>query len=395
VPYGSGPRRGRRAEMSPLSDLLVVGLEQAVAAPFCTMRLAEAGARVIKVERPEGDFARDYDHVVNNGSAYFDWLNRGKQSVRIDLKDAEDAALLDRLIDQADIFIQNLAPGAADRSGFGSDALRARNPRLITCDISGYGPEGPFHKRKAYDLLIQCETGMASITGAPEAPGRVGVSIADLCCGLNAYAGILEALALRERTGLGSGLSVSLFDSLADWMAVPFLHQEYSGIAPQRVGIAHPSIVPYGAYRSADDRDIVLGIQNEREWQSLVTQVLVDGPAAQDPRYADNSARTLHRAEVDAFITGTFARYSAADIAARLENAGIAFGMLNDVAALADHPHLRRITVNSPEGPVTLPASPVRWTDKDIAPGPIPALGEFDAIIRTEFAAPGKKQDNR
>ena len=229
-----------------LAGLLVVSLEQAVAAPLCTARLADAGARVIKVERAEGDFARGYDHVVNGESAYFVWLNRGKQSLAADLKEPADLALVKAMLGKADIFVQNLAPGAIDRLGLGIATLRARNPRLICCSITGYGESGPYRDAKAYDLLVQCESGLASVTGTPEAPGRVGVSVADIACGMNAHAAILDALLLRERTGKGASLSVSLFDSLAEWMAVPLLHHDYGGRAPGRVGIAHASIVPYG-----------------------------------------------------------------------------------------------------------------------------------------------------
>ncbi|KQX25660.1 MULTISPECIES: CaiB/BaiF CoA transferase family protein [unclassified Sphingomonas] len=377
---------------SPLSDILVVSVEQAVAAPLCSARLADAGARVIKVERPEGDFARDYDRVVNGGSAYFDWLNRGKESVRLDFKKDSDAALLAEMIDRADIFIQNLAPGAAERSGFGSAMLRQRNPRLITCDISGYGLDGPLKDRKAYDLLIQCESGLASITGTPDAPGRVGISIVDLTCGLNAYSGILEALLRRERTGCGASLSISLFDSVADWMAVPLLHHDYGGSAPSRVGIAHPSIVPYGVFRCADAKDIVIAIQNEREWTTLVRQVLGEDQLLSDDRYSSNSARTSRREEVDAIIAGAFARRSATEMAALLDEARIAFAMLNDVSGLSLHPHLRRISVDSPEGVVSLPAPPVRWTDWEIGAVHVPALGEHDQAIEIEFTTSQEKQ---
>jgi itaconate CoA-transferase len=370
----------------PLSDIVVVSIEQAVAAPFCTARLADAGARVIKIERsPGGDFARDYDQVVNGGSAYFDWLNRGKESVRIDFRREEDAELLHRIIAQADIFIQNLAPGAAERAGFGAASLRARHPRLVTCDITGYGIDGPLSDRKAYDLLIQCEVGLASITGSPDAPGRVGVSIVDLTCGLNAYAGILEALTHRQRTGMGTGISVSLFDSIAEWMAVPYLQYQYGGVAPERVGIAHPSIVPYGVYRCADGTDIVIAVQNEREWQSLVSAMIEDDALLSDSRYAGNSERTARRAEVDARLAEVFARYRASEIIRKLEKARIAFAMVNDVAAFAAHPHLRRITVASPEGPVSLPAPPVQWIDRSVSPGAVPRLGEHDDMVRREF----------
>lgn len=375
--------------MDPLSGLLVVSVEQAVAAPLCTSRLADAGARVIKVERPDGDFARHYDAIVNGGSAHFDWLNRNKQSVRIDMKAADDMALLHRMIGRADIFVQNLKPGAAERLGIGSEHLRALHPRLITCDISGYGPDGPMRDRKAYDLLVQCETGLASITGAPERPGRVGISIADLNCGLNAYAGILEALQRRERTGLGSGISVSLFDGIADWMAVPLLQHDYGGAAPGRVGIAHPSIAPYGVFRSTDDVDIVISVQNEREWHRFAELVMTDAELARDPHFAGNAARLARRAELDGRIAARFATLPASVIVNLLEQADVAFARVNDVTHFSGHAHLRRIVADSPEGPVNLPAPPVRWADRPLPGGTIPALGEHDEALRQEFADPG------
>ena len=371
--------------MGPLDGILAVSIEQAVAAPFCTSRLADSGARVIKIERDEGDFARGYDKVVNGGSAYFDWLNRGKESVCLDFKRPDDAELLHHMIESADIFVHNLAPGAVERAGFDPKLLRQRNPRLITCQITGYGPDGPLRDRKAYDLLVQCESGLASITGTPHAPGRVGISVVDLAGGINAYTGILEALMLRERTGEGAELSVSLFDCMADWMAVPFLHYEHGGLPPGRVGIAHPSIVPYGVYRCSDDKDIVIAVQNEREWRSLVEQVVDNPETLADQRYASNSARTELRKEVDEAISRTFARYTSDEMISLLEKAKIAFASLNDVSGLAAHPHLRRMTVGSPEGPVSLPAAPVRWSSREIMPGPIPGLGEHDARIRAEF----------
>lgn len=371
----------------PLAGLLVVSIEQAVAAPFCTSRLADAGARVIKIERPEGDFARGYDAVVNGGSAYFDWLNRGKESLCADLKDPDDAALLHRIIAQADVLVQNLAPGATTRLGFGSEELRKRCPRLVTCDVSGYGEDGPMAARKAYDLLIQCESGLASITGSPEQPGRVGVSIADIACGMNAYTGVLEALLRREKSGQGSGIAVSLFDGMADWMAVPLLHYDYGKAAPKRMGIAHPSIAPYGVFRSADGAPIVISIQNEREWQALTRQVMQDAGVAEDARFQGNSARVALRGDVDGLVGAAFARLSRAELIARLEAAAIAFAEVNDVAGLSHHPHLRRITADSPEGPVELPAPPVRWADRSSVPGAVPALGEQSVALREEFAA--------
>ncbi|HEY9147974.1 MAG TPA: CaiB/BaiF CoA-transferase family protein, partial [Gammaproteobacteria bacterium] len=260
--------------MQPLDGLLVIALEQAVAAPYCSSRLADAGARVIKIERSEGDFAREYDHVAGGESAYFTWLNRGKESICLDIKSPGDADLLQRMLGDADVFIQNLAPGAAARAGFDSAALRASHPRLITVDISGYGESGPYREMKAYDLLVQCETGLASITGAPERPGRVGVSVCDIACGMYAHAGVLEALLERQRTGRGKGLAVSLFDAMADWMTVPLLHQDYTGEAPQRVGLNHPSIAPYGAYACEGGDQVVISIQNNREWRNFCEQVL-------------------------------------------------------------------------------------------------------------------------
>lgn len=370
--------------MRSLSGITVVALEQAVAAPLCTVRLADAGARVIKVERHEGDFARGYDHVVHGESAYFVWLNRGKQSIALDLKAADDAALLRRIIAQADIFVQNLAPGAAARAGFGSQDLRRDYPRLITCDISGYGEDGPYRDMKAYDLLVQSEAGLASITGTPDAPGRVGVSVADICCGMNAHAALLEALYERERTGRGRGVAVSLFDGLADWMTVPLLHQDYGGRAPDRVGLAHPSIAPYGEFALPGGRSVVISVQNQREWRSLCQMIdrtwMID-----DLRFADNVSRVANRAELDAEIGTALSALDGGGLAALLKNAGIAFGFVNGVADLSSHPQLRRIGVDTPTGPVLLPAPPVRWSDESSSLGPVPALDEHGATLRREF----------
>lgn len=372
---------------NPLEGLLVVALEQAVAAPFCTSRLADAGARVIKIERPEGDFARNYDHVAHGESAYFVWLNRGKESVVLDIKDADDAALLHRMVARADVLVQNLAPGAAERAGFGSEELRRRHPRLITCDISGYGEDGPYRDMKAYDLLIQCETGLASITGAPERPGRVGVSVADIACGMYAHAGILQALYERERTGVGRGLAVSLFDSIADWMTVPLLHQDYGGKAPQRVGLNHPSIAPYGAFALKDGHAVVISIQNEREWLRLCAEVLEQPDLAGDPRFSSNNARVANRPDLDAAVAAVFATLDRDEAQARLRRAGIAFGSLNSVADLSAHSQLRRMEVGTPSGPVTGVAPPVRWRGQAFEPRPIPAIGQHTDQLRKEFAA--------
>ena len=372
--------------MGALDGILVVALEQAVAAPLATARLAAAGARVVKIERAEGDFARGYDSVVNGESAYFVWLNRGKESLVLDIKRPGDAALLTRLLARADVFIQNLAPGAAARAGFGSAELRARHPRLITCDISGYGEAGPLRDMKAYDLLIQCESGLASITGSPDAPGRVGVSVADIACGMNAHAAILEALIERRRTGVGRGLAVSLFDSSADWMTVPLLHQDYAGQAPARVGLAHPSIAPYGAFATRDGRQVVLAVQNEREWRRLCELLLPPG-TADDARFASNSLRYANRPAVDAAVGAALAGIDAADASRRLNAAGIACASVNSVADLSQHSQLRRTQAETPHGPVALPAAPVIIDGQPPALGPVPALGQHDAALRAEFAA--------
>lgn len=373
--------------MRALEGILVVALEQAVAVPLCTARLAEAGARVIKIERPEGDFAREYDHVVHGESAYFVWLNRGKQSIALDIKQPADAALLERMLAGADVFIQNLAPGAAARAGFGSEALRARHPRLITCDVSGYGEEGPWAEMKAYDFLIQCEAGLAAISGSPAEPGRVGVSVADICCGMNAHAAILQALYDRERTGRGAGVAISLFDGLADWMSVPLLHHDYGGRAPARAGLHHPSIAPYGAYRCGDGPQVVIAIQNEREWAAFCADVLGRSALAADPRFASNALRCANRAALDGEIEAVFGALSSEALTARLRQARVAYGALNEVADLSRHPQLRRSEAPTPTGPVRLPASPWRWRGEDAAAaGAVPALDQHGAALRGEFS---------
>ena len=371
----------------PLSGLLVVSLEQAVAAPYCSSRLADAGARVIKVERAEGDFARGYDRAAKGMSSYFVWLNRGKQSLTADIKDPDDAALLHRILGQADVFIQNLAPGAAARSGFGSADLRARYPRLITVDISGYGETGEYAAMKAYDLLVQAESGLAMVTGRPEGPGRVGVSACDIACGMAAHAGVLEALIERGITGRGKGLAVSLFDGMADWMNVPLLYYEGTGKAPERMGLAHPSICPYGAFALADGTLVLISIQNEREWAEFCAKFLDEPDLPKRPGFETNVIRVAHRATVDAYIARAFARLDRAGASAKLRAANTAFGFVNDVAAFSHHPALRRAVVDTPNGPVAIAAPPVRTSEGDRALGPVPAIGEHAAAIRAEFAA--------
>ncbi|WP_375594842.1 CaiB/BaiF CoA-transferase family protein [Algihabitans albus] len=368
-----------------LQGLLVVSVEQAVAAPYCACKLADAGARVIKVERPEGDFARNYDRAARGESAYFVWLNRGKESIALDLKDSDDLALLRRMISAADVFIQNLAPGAAARLGIGSEALRAADPRLITLDISGYGEEGPYRDMKAYDLLIQAETGLAAITGHPAGPGRVGVSVCDIAAGMYGYMAVLEALLERAQSGGGKAIQVSLFDALADWMTVPLLHQVYGGRAPGRVGLNHPSIAPYGAYAAADG-EVVVSIQNEREWLRFCSQVLQRPGLAADPRFADPSARVANRAALDAEIAAVWERLKRAEVVARLEAAQIAYGRVNSLADLAAHSQLRRAPVDTPAGELELVAPPARLVGEAVELGRVPALNAQGAALRREFA---------
>jgi crotonobetainyl-CoA:carnitine CoA-transferase CaiB-like acyl-CoA transferase len=371
----------------PLEGLLVVSMEQAVAAPTCSMKLADAGARVIKIERAEGDFARGYDAAAAGQSSYFVWLNRGKESLTLDIKNVEDHALLSRLLAKADVFIQNLAPGAMRRAGFGSAELRARHPRLITVDISGYGEEGPYAKMKAYDLLVQAESGLAMVTGHPAGPGRVGVSVVDVACGMNAHAAVLEALIERGITGRGKGIAVSLFDGMADWMNVPLLYFEGTGKAPQRMGLAHPSISPYGAFATAEGALVLISIQNDREWAAFCAGFLGEPELPAREGWRSNNERVANRAVVDAHVAAAFAKLTTEQARERLLAAGTAFGMVNGVAELATHPALRRIEVATPNGPVSMAAPAARFADGARPAGRIPALGEHSAAIRAEFAA--------
>jgi crotonobetainyl-CoA:carnitine CoA-transferase CaiB-like acyl-CoA transferase len=371
----------------PLDGLLVVSLEQAVAAPYCSSRLADAGARVIKIERKEGDFARGYDKAAKGLSSYFVWLNRGKQSLVADIKQPEDAGLLHHILAKADVFIQNLAPGAAARAGFGSETLRAHNKKLITVDISGYGETGEYADMKAYDLLVQAESGLASITGHPAGPGRVGVSACDIACGMAAHAAVLEALIARGITGMGKGIQVSLFDGMADWMNVPLLFYEGTGRAPERMGLAHPSICPYGAFATKDGAMVLISIQNEREWLEFCARFLLEPDLPTRPGFETNVIRVANHATVDAHIAAVFATLSRDAAAARLRAANTAFGFVNTVAEFAGHPALRRATVETPNGPVAIAAPPAITSDGARTLGPVPAIGAHSAAIREEFAA--------
>ncbi|CAN5360685.1 CaiB/BaiF CoA-transferase family protein [soil metagenome] len=361
--------------MLPLEGLTVIAVEQAVAAPFCSSRLADAGAHVIKIERPEGDFARGYDHAAKGQSSYFVWLNRGKDSVVIDLATADGRRSLEELIATADVLIQNLKPGSMDKLGFTLERLRKDYPRLICCTISGYGDDGPYAHRKAYDLLIQAESGLASITGGPEGPSRVGVSIVDVATGAAAHAAILEALIGRAVSGQGADIRISMFDVMADWCTVPLLNAE-AGNPPKRMGLAHPSIAPYGVFRSMDGKDILISIQSEREWKVLCAKVLGDAALAADPRLVNGVERVRNRAFTDQTVSNIFGALSRDALLQRLTDADIAFAEVNTMADLSTHPHLRRITVATPNGDVSYPAPAAIFVDAPRSYGAVPAIGE-------------------
>ncbi len=373
--------------MLPLSGITVVSLEQAVAAPFASRQLADLGARVIKIERPKvGDFARDYDQSVKGQSAYFVWLNRSKESLTLDVKHPEAAPILAKLIERADVFIQNLAPGAAKRLGLSAEALLPKHPRLIVCDISGYGDSGPYSEKKAYDLLVQSEAGVLSVTGTEEAPSKVGISITDIGTGLHAYAAILAALYERERTGRGRRIEVTMFEAMVEWMNHPLYYTHFGGRAPKRSGPDHATIVPYGRFRAGDGRHVIFGIQNEREWAAFCSGVLAQPELAKDPRYDNNTKRTAARAEVVALIESAFSALTAEQVVARLDRAGIANARLNSPDEVWNHPQLearnRWREVGSPVG--TLPAvlPPASFEGVEARMDPVPCIGEHtDAIL--------------
>jgi crotonobetainyl-CoA:carnitine CoA-transferase CaiB-like acyl-CoA transferase len=366
--------------MQPLSGITVVALEQAVAAPFATRQLADLGARVIKIERPDGDFARAYDTTVNGMASHFVWLNRSKESVALDLKQSFACEVMARLLERADVFIQNLAPGAAERLGLGTKTLRERYPRLIVCDITGYGTSGPFRDRKAYDLLVQSETGLLSITGTPDTPSKVGVSIADIAAGMYAYSGILSALLVRARTGEGVAVETSLFDALGEWMGYAAYYTSYSGQSPERSGAKHAAIAPYGPFDSSDGETIYLGIQNEREWLRFCADVLRRPDLLDDGRFSSNSSRVLHRAALEAIIVSVFTALSGADIRQRLEDGAIANAQMNTMQQFLDHPQLtardRWRTVESPVGTLRALLPPVTIEGVEPVMARIPAVGE-------------------
>lgn len=378
--------------MHDLEGIVVVSLEQAVAAPLATSRLADAGARVIKIERPEGDFARGYDKLVHGESAYFIWINRGKESICLDLRQADDLALLRRMIGAADVFVQNLAPGAAARLGVGEDEMRREHPALIYVSISGYGESGPYRDQKAYDMLIQGESGLMSVNGTPEGSARVGISVCDIAAGETAYAAILQSLFARAHTGRGRAIEVSLFHTMADWMNVPYLQTRYGGKAPPRLGMRHPSIAPYGAFSCRDGRQILLSVQNDREWASFAGKILGDAALASDPRYATNVDRVEHMAEIESLIANVMEKIDREEAVQRLNAAGIACGRLSSMEDLSRHAQAWHVEVDTPTGPAEMMARGVRFSDSSFQPGRVPALGEQSAALRAEFHPKGGRR---
>ena len=376
--------------MNPLEGIIVVALEQAVAAPFATRQLADLGARVIKVERPgAGDFARGYDTTVKGLSSHFVWLNRSKESLTLDLKQPEARDILERLLADADVFIHNLAPGAAGRLGFGAERLREEYPQLIVCGISGYGFTGPYRDKKAYDLLVQCETGLVSITGTPETPSKVGISAADIAAGMYAYSGILAALFRRERTLEGMEIEVSMLEALGEWMGFPAYFALYGGEEPERSGARHAAIAPYGPFECGDGEVVFLGIQNEREWERFCEAVLEHPAMAKDERFATNSGRVANREALDKEIEGVFKRLSAEEVIERLEEAQIANARMRTVHGFLDHPQLeardRWREVSSPAGPLRALLPPATMSGVEPTMAAVPEVGEHTDRILAEL----------
>ncbi|TVR14773.1 MAG: CoA transferase [Balneolaceae bacterium] len=373
-------------KFKPLENITIVSIEQAVSAPFASCRLADAGARVIKIEREgTGDFARQYDEVVKGQSTYFSWLNRGKESVTADIKSDEGRKLFLALIAKADVFIQNLAPGALKRLNLHSEKLRDEHPHLITCDISGYGEEGEYAKMKAYDNLVQAETGLIDVTGDGETRAKTGISIADISTGIHAYSAILEAIIQKEKTGKGTGIKLSMFDSMADWMMVPWLHQKYGGKAPARTGVHHAAIAPYGPFKTSGGREVMIGIQNEREWVRFCDGVMDGSINPEDERFSRNSLRVANRDELNRQIQRKFSELSYTDVLSRLKEQKIAYANLNSMAEFVGHPQLRLIEVESEAGNVQMADRPAIFAGYETLFGPIPALGEHNEKIKKEL----------
>ncbi|MBM7633116.1 CaiB/BaiF CoA transferase family protein [Geomicrobium sediminis] len=374
--------------MQPLQGITVVSIEQAVAAPFASRHLADLGARVIKIERPEGDFARGYDDTVHGMSSFFTWLNRSKESVVLDLKDKENKELLDSILSQADVFLHNLAPGAIDRLGFSSKPLREQYPNLITCSISGYGETGSYTNKKAYDLLIQCETGAVSVTGTEDTPSKTGISIADIAAGMYAFSGILSAVIARGQTGKGTHLEISMLEALGEWMGFPMYYEGIGGKKLNRTGAAHASIYPYGPFKTSD-KTIFIGVQNNREWAMFCEEILEDKTLATDDRFVDNASRLTNKDLLGTMIQEKLQNLLSTDVIERLDTAKIANANLNDMTAFRHHPQLaersRWTKVDSPVGFVDALLPPINSEDFDIVMQPIPDIGEHTERVREEF----------
>ncbi|MBP7330323.1 MAG: CoA transferase [Alicycliphilus sp.] len=370
--------------------MTVVSLEHAVAAPFCTRQLADLGARVIKVERPgSGDFARGYDQRVKGQSSHFTWLNRNKESLALDVKHPQAKAALLQLLRTADVLVQNLAPGAAARMGLSYEALKAHNPKLIVCDISGYGADGPYRDKKAYDLLIQSEAGFLSVTGTPETPSKSGISVADIAAGMYAYTNILSALLLRGKTGEGSHIDVSMLEAMGEWMGYPMYYAYDGAPPPPRTGASHASIYPYGPFLAGDGGTVMLGLQNEREWKIFCDAVLQRPEVATDPRFDSNAQRNANRTALQALILGVFAGLTVAQVVERLDAAGIANARVNDMADLWAHPQLqarqRWCSVGTPAGEVPALLPPGLNSAFDYRMDAVPAVGQHNAAILAEL----------
>ena len=369
-----------------LDGLTVISIEQAVAAPYCGLLLADAGARVIKIERAEGDFARDYDHAALGNSVNFVWLNRGKESIVLDLDLDGDTALLRRMIQKADVLLSNLAPGALERRGITGAVLRATNPGLVTCEITGYGREGPYVARKAYDLLVQAEVGLCSITGSAGEPARVGLSLCDIATGLTAFSAILRALLLRFRTGQGIDLSVSMFDVLADWMNVPLLFYRYAGVTPQRMGVHHPGLAPYGLYKAKGGDGLLISVQSDREWRIFASEILKRPELGSDPRFARSPDRVANRTALNRDIDAVFSRHERDELIHMLLEAKIACARLSEMKDLNAHPQLRELEITGENGaPIRLADLPVRTESP--RKSAVPALDAHGAALRAEFAS--------
>ena len=380
----------KESTMNPLDGLTVIALEQAVAAPFATRQLADLGARVIKIERPAvGDFARGYDETVNGLASHFVWLNRGKESVCLDLKSDEGRTAIQALAREADVFIQNLAPGAAERLGLGAEELRSANPSQIHVSISGYGTGGPYSSKKAYDLLVQCEAGLVSITGTEDEPSKVGISIADIASGMYAYAGILTAVIQRQLTGEGATIEVAMLEALGEWMGYPLNYAMYGGAAPARTGARHASIYPYGPFMCGDGNLVFLGLQNEREWAVFCEHILDNATLAVDPRFVRNSLRVENAADLRSEIESAFSGITAGEAVERLEGAGIANALLRDLDGLVEHPQLqarqRWRTYDSPAGPLRGLVPPVTFVGSEPLMGRVPDIGEHTDAVLAEF----------